>query len=74
MKLAEPKAVLRDRGASRVRSGHPWGYRSDVAGAEGESGDVVRVTDRKGAFLGLAFFNPKSEISLRMATREAEPV
>ncbi|MDQ4128084.1 MAG: class I SAM-dependent rRNA methyltransferase [Actinomycetota bacterium] len=74
MNLAEPKAVLKDRGASRVRSGHPWVYRSDVAGAEGESGDVVRVTDRRGAFLGLAFFNPKSEISLRMATREDEPV
>jgi 23S rRNA (cytosine1962-C5)-methyltransferase len=74
LKLSEPKAVLKDRGASRVRSGHPWVYRSDVAGAEGESGDVVRVTDRRGAFLGLAFFNPKSEISLRMATREAEPV
>ncbi len=74
MKLSEPKAVLKDRGASRVRSGHPWVYRSDVAGAEGESGDVVRVTDRRGAFLGLAFFNPKSEISLRMATREDEPV
>jgi 23S rRNA (cytosine1962-C5)-methyltransferase len=55
LNLAEPKAVLKDRGASRVRSGHPWVYRSDVAGAEGESGDVVRVTDRRGAFLGLAF-------------------
>jgi 23S rRNA (cytosine1962-C5)-methyltransferase len=35
---------------------------------------VVRVTGRRGAFLGLAFYNPKSEISLRMATREDEPV
>jgi len=71
---AEPKAVLKDRGAGRVRSGHPWVYRSDVAGAEGEAGDVVRVTDRRGTFLGLAFYNPKSEISLRIASREDEPV
>ncbi len=74
MDLTEPKAVLKDRGAARVRSGHPWVYRSDVAGAEGEAGDVVRVTDRRGGFLGLAFYNPKSEISLRIATREEEPV
>jgi 23S rRNA (cytosine1962-C5)-methyltransferase len=71
---AEPKAVLKDRGAARVRSGHPWIYRSDVAGAEGEAGDVVRVTDRRGSLLGRAFFNPHSEISLRIATREDEPV
>ncbi len=74
MNPAEPKAVLKDRGAARVRAGHPWVYRSDVAGAEGETGSVVRVTDRKGGFVGLAFYNPQSEISLRVATREDEPV
>jgi 23S rRNA (cytosine1962-C5)-methyltransferase len=67
-------AVLKNRGASRVRSGHPWVYRSDVAEAEGKAGDVVRVTDRSGNFLGMAFFNPSSEISLRVATREDKPV
>jgi 23S rRNA (cytosine1962-C5)-methyltransferase len=72
--LELPMAVLKNRGASRVRSGHPWVYRSDVAEAEGKAGDVVRVTDRSGNFLGMAFFNPSSEISLRVATREDEPV
>jgi 23S rRNA (cytosine1962-C5)-methyltransferase len=74
LNLLEPTAVLRNRGASRVRSGHPWVYRSDVESAEGESGDVVRVTDRSGNFLGRAFYNPGSEISLRVATREDEPL
>ncbi|HEX6710308.1 MAG TPA: class I SAM-dependent rRNA methyltransferase [Rubrobacter sp.] len=69
-----PTAVLKNRGASRVRSGHPWVYRSDVESAEGEAGDVVRVTDRSGNFLGLAFYNPGSEISLRVAAREDEPI
>jgi 23S rRNA (cytosine1962-C5)-methyltransferase len=72
--LELPMAVLKNRGASRVRSGHPWVYRSDVAEAEGKAGDVVRVTDRSGNFLGMAFFNPSSEISLRVATREDKPV
>lgn len=74
MDLTKPTAVLKDRGAARVRAGHPWVYRSDVAGAEGEAGSVVRVTDRRGGFVGLAFYNPRSEISLRVATREDEPV
>ncbi|MDQ4082988.1 MAG: class I SAM-dependent methyltransferase, partial [Actinomycetota bacterium] len=65
-------AVLTRRGAARVRSGHPWIYRSDVFDASGETGDVVRVVDRGGRFLGYAFYNPKSEITLRIATREDE--
>ncbi|HJQ29977.1 MAG TPA: class I SAM-dependent rRNA methyltransferase [Rubrobacter sp.] len=67
-------AVLKNRGVSRVRSGHPWVYHSDVSEAEGRAGDVVRVTDRSGNFLGMAFFNPGSEISLRLAEREDEPI
>jgi 23S rRNA (cytosine1962-C5)-methyltransferase len=70
----EPRAVLKDRGAARARSGHPWIYRSDIAEAGGEAGDVVPVLDRRGNFLGHAFYNPRSEISLRIATRRDEPV
>lgn len=65
-------AVLKGKGAARARAGHPWIYRSDVAEAEGEAGDVVRVADRAGRFLGHAFYNPQSEITLRLATREDE--
>ena len=74
MNLSEPTAVLSNRGAARVRSGHHWVYRSDVESAEGDAGDVVRVTDGSGNFLGRAFFNPGSEISLRVATRDDEPI
>ncbi len=67
-------AVLTKRGAARSRSGHPWVYRSDVAEVAGDAGDVVRVVDRSGHFLGHAFYNPKSEITLRIATREDEEI
>ena len=70
----EPRAVLKDKGASRVRSGHPWVYRSDIAEARGRAGDVVRVLDRRGTLLGMGFYNPRSEITLRVATREDEPL
>ena len=72
--VLEPRVVVRDRGAARVRSGHPWVYRSDIAEAEGAAGDVVTVFDRRGGFLGQAFYNPKSEISLRVAERSGEPI
>ncbi len=67
-------AVLTKRGAARARSGHPWIYRSDITDATGDVGDVVRVMDRAGRFLGHAFYNPKSEITLRIVTREDEPI
>ena len=66
--------MLKKRGAVRVRAGHPWVYRSDVAEAEGEAGDLVRVTDRRGNFLGRAFYNPRSEISVRIADRRNVPI
>ena len=74
MEDREPQAVLKGRGAARLRAGHPWVYRSDVAGATGEPGDVVGVFDRRGSFLGRAFFNPRSEISIRLAERRNVPV
>jgi 23S rRNA (cytosine1962-C5)-methyltransferase len=70
----QPRAVLKDRGAARARSGHPWIYRSDIAEAGGKMGDVVPVFDRRGNFLGWGFYNPRSEITLRVAERRDEPV
>lgn len=74
MESNERVVVVASRGASRLRSGHPWVYRSDVSEASGEAGDVVRVDDQRGRFLGRAFYNPKSQISIRLVTREDEPV
>jgi len=71
---ATKTAVLTKRGAARARSGHPWVYRSDIERAAGEAGDVLRVVDRAGRFLGRAFYNPKSQITLRIATREDEEI
>jgi 23S rRNA (cytosine1962-C5)-methyltransferase len=67
-------ATLTKRGAARARLGHPWIYRSDVSDAAGDAGEIVRVVDRAGRFLGHAFYNPKSEITLRIATREDEEI
>ena len=70
------KAILKKTREARVRSGHPWVFASDVEQVDGsfEPGDVVDVVSGKGVFQGRAFYNPKSQISLRMLTRHDEPV
>jgi 23S rRNA (cytosine1962-C5)-methyltransferase len=61
------------RGAGRWRQGHPWIYRSDVAGGAAPPG-VVRVEDPRGQYLGQALWSPASEIRLRLLTRGDRPV
>ncbi len=62
------KAVLIPGKEKRVLGGHPWVFRSDIAQVSGtyEPGDVLDVVSSRGRFLGRAFYNPKSQISLRM--------
>ncbi|MCR4578665.1 MAG: class I SAM-dependent rRNA methyltransferase [Clostridiales bacterium] len=70
------KAILRPTREARVRSGHPWVFASDIDRAQGdfEPGDVVNVESSKGTFLGQAFYNPNSQIALRMLTYRDEKV
>jgi 23S rRNA (cytosine1962-C5)-methyltransferase len=70
------KAILRPTREARVRSGHPWVFSSDIEKAQGEfePGDVVNVESSKGTFLGQAFYNPNSQIALRMLTYRDEKV
>ena len=67
---------MRKTRETRVHSGHPWVFLSDIDHVEGgfEPGDVVEVMSSKGGFLGRAFYNPKSQIALRMLTTKDEIV
>ncbi|MBN2369754.1 MAG: class I SAM-dependent rRNA methyltransferase [Vicinamibacteria bacterium] len=61
------------KGQIRINAGHPWVFRSDIrAAGDARPGDVVRVSGPHGRHLGFAFFSSRSEITLRMLTREAE--
>ncbi|HEV2616353.1 MAG TPA: class I SAM-dependent rRNA methyltransferase [Candidatus Acidoferrales bacterium] len=72
--MAEGQVSISQRGAERLRSGHLWVYRSDVRSAEADSGDIVRVKDERGNFVGRAFFSSRSQITLRLLTREDAPI
>ena len=68
--MAEGSVVISTRGVERLRSGHPWVYRSDVRSAQAEAGAIVRVMDERGRFHGRAFYSDKSQIAVRLLTRE----
>jgi len=57
------------RGEERLRSGHPWVYRSDVTSVSAAGGDVVRVLGGRDRGLGYALYSDRSEIALRLFTR-----
>lgn len=71
--MPDPTVAISRRGEDRIRSGHPWIYRSDVAEARAASGDVVQVASR-GRAVGRALYSGRSEIALRMLTRSADPI
>ncbi len=57
-----------------AREGHPWVFSGAVAAVDGEpgAGDVVRVEDARGAFLGRGHFSPASRIRVRLLERRPE--
>ncbi len=65
--------TITHRGTERLLSGHPWIYRSDVAAADAEPGAVVRILDRRQRFWGTALYSAKSQIALRLLSREHRP-
>lgn len=56
----------------RVAAGHPWIFASQVLRTEGEPspGDIVEVIDVKQGPAGLGYFNPRSQIRVRLLTRD----
>jgi 23S rRNA (cytosine1962-C5)-methyltransferase len=72
----ESSVTISRKGADRLAGGHPWIYRSDIGktGPGIAAGDVVAVKDERGRFLAKAFWSAKSQIALRVVTRDEEPV
>jgi 23S rRNA (cytosine1962-C5)-methyltransferase len=70
-----PQVSLIRRGVERWQGGHPWIYRADLNGDPAlQGGEVVRVVDARGWFLGKAFYSKQSKISLRWLSYEDVPV
>jgi 23S rRNA (cytosine1962-C5)-methyltransferase len=61
--------VITARGEQRIRGGHPWVYRADVAHVDAAGGDIVRVVGPRDRLVGHALFSDRSQIAIRMLTR-----
>jgi 23S rRNA (cytosine1962-C5)-methyltransferase len=70
-----PSVVVTAKGENRIRGGHPWVYRSDVADVRDvEPGVVVEVYGPRQRRLGHALFSDQSQITIRMLTRDETPI
>lgn len=66
------RVILKSNIKKRVEHGHPWVYANEVEKVEGvyEAGDLVSILNFKGRFIGKGYINPKSQILVRIMTRE----
>jgi 23S rRNA (cytosine1962-C5)-methyltransferase len=68
-----PTAKISPKGVARWGRGHPWIYRSDVLAGPAAAG-LCRVVDQRRKYLGTALYSPRSEIRLRLLTRDDHTV
>ena len=67
--------ILSPRGAARLKSGHPWVYRSDISASQEISpGATVQVVDPRGKFQGTALYSSSSQIAIRMIASNKDDV
>ncbi|MCR4792003.1 MAG: class I SAM-dependent rRNA methyltransferase [Lachnospiraceae bacterium] len=63
--------VLKKGGGRYLKSGGQWIYDNEIDKIDGDfvPGDIVRVEDFDGYFMGRGYINPKSTITVRMLER-----
>lgn len=66
------KVFLKRKIAPRVLLGHPWIFANEVDRTQGEliGGDIVTVYTHDQKFVGQGYANPRSQIVVRLLTRE----
>jgi 23S rRNA (cytosine1962-C5)-methyltransferase len=62
--MSLPTLVVSPKGVGRLRTGHPWIFRSDLSEDGGEPG-LAQLVDGRGKGLGTALYSPASEIRAR---------
>ena len=67
--------LLKER-RPRISAGHPWIFQSEIGRVAGNvsPGSLVRVMNHAGAFVGVGYYNPASQIIVRLLTRQDEEV
>ena len=71
-----PDVFLKAGKEKRVYTRHPWVFRSDIDHTENSvhAGDIVSIRSAKGRFLAKAYYNPGSQIALRIMSYQDEAI
>jgi len=66
------KVILKKKISRRVEDGHPWIFANEVNIVDGQpaGGDIVDVYTHDKKFTGRGYINPKSQIMVRLLTRD----
>jgi 23S rRNA (cytosine1962-C5)-methyltransferase len=66
------KIHLKRKIAARIANGHPWIFANEVERIEGnpEPGAMVEVFFQDGKYVGKGYFNPQSQIIIRLLTHD----
>ena len=70
------KVYLKKRISNRIANGHPWIFNNEVEKTEGEiiAGETVEVLTHDKKFVGQGYINPRSQILVRLLTRQKKDV
>jgi 23S rRNA (cytosine1962-C5)-methyltransferase len=74
--MEEKKVILRSGRKGRIKPGHPWIYKGQVRKTDPriKPGGIVVVADSEGKFIGRGYYNPRSEIAIRILSFEDESI
>ncbi|RYY60719.1 MAG: class I SAM-dependent rRNA methyltransferase [Chitinophagaceae bacterium] len=66
------KVYLKRSISPRVSGGHPWIFNNEIEKTEGnpQDGSIIEVRDGDQSFLGRGYYNSKSQIQVRLLTRD----
>lgn len=66
------KATLKPKHERRILDGHLWIYQGNIDEIQGDPppGGLIDVYTARGEFLGRGYYNPHSQIAIRLLTRE----
>jgi 23S rRNA (cytosine1962-C5)-methyltransferase len=68
------RVTVRNKALKSITGRHPWVFSGAIQSVpeNGRAGDMVDVVDTGGSFLGRGFFNPNSQIAIRILSFEDE--
>lgn len=71
MRREFPRVRVTEKGERSLRGGHPWVYAGEVTDSPvpPPNGELVDVLSPKGKYLGTGFYNERSQIRVRVVSR-----